>query len=332
MSSEERTKVLVYGAGPALVAMATRLHAAGRPVSAFLQPELFPTVLTDLGPLAAAGIPTVQGAGGDVAPALVGVATVVIADELAIAGAGSELLTGLLAAAAAAGVTAIARWTLVGANGGSWMRHRFGANSLWAAHNDADAQVAKCGVPATFVHGGLSLQTFETSLAPLCLADGGVVPNVLSLAAPVGGTSGVCLVDAGDVADVIIRQLDKGAFGKHLGCNGSRPVSLPELVGLIDGSLTVGPVLTPEALSALLGTVGLWTEAQIGALVGAFALASRGALSSTSADVHMALGRDEVGLEAYFRSGSHKGAWVASGTAAASSSESLAGEATSAPS
>lgn len=150
----------MFGGGPALVAMATRLHAAGRPVLAFIVPDVFPTVLTDLAPLAAAGIPTVEGAGVDVVPALVGVGTLVIADELAIAGAGSELLTGLLAAAVAAGVTAIARWTLVGANGGSWMRHRFGANSLWAAHNDADTQVTKCGVPATFVHGGLSLQTF----------------------------------------------------------------------------------------------------------------------------------------------------------------------------
>ncbi len=172
----------------------------------------------------------------------------------------------------------------------------------------------------------------ENALAPVARASGGVLPNFMAVAPPVAGTSGFSLIAADDVAAVLVRQVQKCAVGKHLGVNGALPVSLPELCGVIDGTkprgtdadiavggegaaeaaagaggpgtagaLTVGADVSADALAATLATSPAgWTPAQVEALGGAFHLAARGALFSTSFDVRMALAREETPLESHF--------------------------------
>ena len=111
------------GGGPALVAAASRLHAAGVAVTAVAVPELYPESESYISTLQDRGVAVA--AGGDIVGAVVGHAVVVLADELAIASAGSPLLTALLSAAKEAGVTLFARYcdyvvnVLVGAGAGA---------------------------------------------------------------------------------------------------------------------------------------------------------------------------------------------------------------------
>jgi hypothetical protein len=208
--------VVVIGGGPALLAVAKGFLAAGAEtaVTALVLPELYPGAALTASALTAAGITVVD---TSIADAVAGKAVVVLADELCVATAGSPVLVDLLAAAASAGVRLLARWSFVNANGGSWMKHRFGASAFLTAHNAADVVVAKSGgallprcpppplsgtlrwparsragaapcscssrmwcvlhpVPCTFVHAGLTVETFGECgfRAPLCMRD--VVP------------------------------------------------------------------------------------------------------------------------------------------------------------
>jgi uncharacterized protein YbjT (DUF2867 family) len=194
------------------------------------------------------------------------------------------------------------------------VRHRFGTCSLLARHAALDAVVVASGIPWTIVHPGLTFQTAELLLAPVAQTSR-VLPDFLA-AGFAGATapSRISLVHADDVADVMLRQLRLPAVGKHIGVSGAVPRSAQELVDLVNAVLPSGtPPLsvvsgeTIDDVTARLRGTGVWSTEQLDSCVRIVTLAAKGALFSTSLDVHMALKRDEMRLEDYLVA--HSAAW-----------------------